>query len=93
VPPRTHEDKVLINGYCGPGPPRRSLGLLRVEAGLPGSPGACAGQGGPDLPSYWGGGPEPPRAPGEVAGKPALPRVRWQPAFYRNLKAQVPLLV
>jgi hypothetical protein len=56
-------------------------GPLRVEAGPPGGLCAWAGLGGPDLPSHLGGGPVPPRAPVEAAAKPALPRVRWQPAF------------
>jgi hypothetical protein len=34
----------------------------------------------------------PPRASGEVAAKPAPPRVRWQPTFYEK-PAQLPHLM
>jgi hypothetical protein len=85
VPPHARKDEVLRKSYQGLGPPRDGLGPPRVEARPPGGLSAWVSQGGPDLPSHQGGGPEPPRAPEEAAAKPAPPRVWWIPAFCEKL--------
>jgi hypothetical protein len=84
VSPRANEDEVLRNSYCEPGPPRGGLGPLCMEAGPPGDLCACASQGGPDFPSHRGGGPVPPRVPGEAAAKTSTATCLVAPSLLRE---------